>query len=76
MEVPDATGNMIKPFIRTMLPSMLQAKVDHSSFAIWKAILENNRGDLGTFQFMFLREAHKNFGANHDLTSKFRTVKQ
>eukprot|EP00957_Ditylum_brightwellii_P170689 12992552-Ditylum_brightwellii.AAC.1 len=37
MEVDDDTKGTTKPFSGVTLPSLLQAKIDHPSFATWKA---------------------------------------
>eukprot|EP00957_Ditylum_brightwellii_P052053 3948508-Ditylum_brightwellii.AAC.1 len=59
-----------------MLPSLLCAKVDHTSFNTWKALPEKDREDWLTVQVSFLRVAEKNLTANHDTSSKFRNTNQ
>eukprot|EP00957_Ditylum_brightwellii_P139184 10608257-Ditylum_brightwellii.AAC.1 len=39
-----------KPFNNAMLPSLLCAKVDHTSFNNWKALSEKDRRDWPTIQ--------------------------
>eukprot|EP00957_Ditylum_brightwellii_P064843 4919350-Ditylum_brightwellii.AAC.1 len=59
-----------------MLPSLLRAKVDHASFNTWKSLSEKDREDWPTIQVSFLRATEKNFTANHDTSSKFRSANQ
>eukprot|EP00957_Ditylum_brightwellii_P025010 1892479-Ditylum_brightwellii.AAC.1 len=76
MEVDDGTGRSTKPFSNAMIPSLLRAKVDHTSFHSWKALSEKDREDWPTNQVSFLRAAEKIFITNHDTSSKFRTANQ
>eukprot|EP00957_Ditylum_brightwellii_P110024 8392360-Ditylum_brightwellii.AAC.2 len=76
VEVNDGADGTYKPFSDDILPSLLCAKVDHTSFNTWKALLENNRDEWQTIQLSLLRAAEKNLTANHDTSSKFRTANQ
>eukprot|EP00957_Ditylum_brightwellii_P104740 7982547-Ditylum_brightwellii.AAC.1 len=77
MEVDDGTGRTSKPFGNAMLPSLLRAKVDHTSFnTCWKALSEKDREDWPTIQVSFLRATERNLTVNHDTSSKFRTANQ
>eukprot|EP00957_Ditylum_brightwellii_P129804 9901124-Ditylum_brightwellii.AAC.2 len=58
MEVDDDTGGTTKPFSDTMLPSLLQAKIDHPSFVTWKALSISKKEDWSTMQVAILREAN------------------
>jgi hypothetical protein len=61
MEVDDDTGGTTKPFSDAMLPILLQAKLDHPSFATWKALSISKKEDWSTMQVTFLREANSIF---------------
>eukprot|EP00957_Ditylum_brightwellii_P151564 11542413-Ditylum_brightwellii.AAC.1 len=76
MEVDDGTGRTAKPSSKAMLKSLLCAKVDHTSFNIWKALSEKDREDWPTIQISFMRAAEKMFTTNHDTSSKCRTANQ
>eukprot|EP00957_Ditylum_brightwellii_P072355 5499285-Ditylum_brightwellii.AAC.1 len=76
MKVHDGIGRTSKPFSDVMLPSLLRAKVDDTSFNTWKALSERDMEDWPTIQVSFSRAAKKNLTANHDTSSKFRTANQ
>eukprot|EP00957_Ditylum_brightwellii_P174430 13280788-Ditylum_brightwellii.AAC.1 len=76
MEVDDGTGRTAKPCSNAIFPSLLCARVDHTSFNTWKALSEKDREDWSTIQVSFLRAAEKILTTNHDNSSKFRTANQ
>eukprot|EP00957_Ditylum_brightwellii_P115139 8781262-Ditylum_brightwellii.AAC.1 len=50
MEIDDDTRGTTKPFSDTMLPSLLQAKIDYPPFATWKSLSISKKEDWSAMQ--------------------------